>query len=60
MKKQVNNFVCPFCKKEIDRKLIISETARINGRKSRRILPPSEASRIAKIRWGKIKEKINE
>lgn len=44
---------CPHCKKEINNKKILSESARINGAKSKRNLTSEEASRMSKIRWYK-------
>lgn len=63
-----NNLVCPLCGEKLSESFILSESARINGRKSRRKLTrkdaqkmqkkvktmiSEEASRIAKIRWDK-------
>lgn len=73
IKKQIDSLICPFCKKLLPDKLIVSEAARINGRKGGRKLTSTEArkmqkkrktkmtseeaSRIAKIRWDKRKQK---
>lgn len=51
---------CPHCSKDIKESLIIDEAARINGRKSKRILTPEDATKMAEKRWGKKEEKTDD
>ncbi len=68
-KLKTNKLICPFCKRALPEQIIVSEAARINGRKSGRKLTSKkakemqkkrktkmtseEARRVAKIRWSK-------
>lgn len=46
---------CPHCGKDIPERLIVSEAARVQRRKAKKVLPSKEAKKMAKLRWQKQK-----
>lgn len=51
---------CPHCDKDISEKLILTEAARIQGRRSKRSLTKEQAAKMAEKRWGKKEGKGND